>query len=132
MIQETKPEYRDAITITKEEGGHESKLAVEDKPELGHDQSSEPQQTHEAEMTDEGTMAEDQAYEGMAEDQTYEGDDPNGEYYYEQGYEEDGEYNYEEGENAEEDYAGGVDVEGGEAGEEDGGNEFAKKIDVML
>ncbi|XP_019059200.1 PREDICTED: zinc finger CCCH domain-containing protein 17-like, partial [Tarenaya hassleriana] len=33
MIQETKPEYRDAITITKEEGGHESKLAVEDKPE---------------------------------------------------------------------------------------------------
>ncbi|XP_010554360.1 PREDICTED: zinc finger CCCH domain-containing protein 17-like [Tarenaya hassleriana] len=133
VIQETKQEDRDATTIAKEEGGHEPKPAVEDKPELGHDQSSEPQQTHEPEKTDEGTMAEDQAYEGMAEDQAYEGDDPNGEYYYEQGYEEDGEYNYEEGENAEVEYAeGGADVEGGEEGEEDGGNEFAKKIDVMF
>ncbi|XP_010502230.1 PREDICTED: zinc finger CCCH domain-containing protein 17-like [Camelina sativa] len=116
--------YKDE-TISKEEAGDETKLITEEKTEV----VSEPNLPREAEV-EEGTVMEEQevvgeeeVYEGNEEEQAYEGDELNGEYYYEEGYEEEGgEYAYEEGEEvvyaAEEGQEEAT--EGGEAeGEED-------------
>ncbi|EOA23581.1 hypothetical protein CARUB_v10016777mg [Capsella rubella] len=111
-------------TATKEEAGDETKLITEEKTEV----VSETNTFHEAEVA-EGTMMEEEevvgeeAYEGNEEEQAYEGDELNGEYYYEEGYEEEvGEYAYEEGEEVVYAAEEGEEeaTEGGEAeGEED-------------
>ncbi|XP_010424995.1 PREDICTED: zinc finger CCCH domain-containing protein 17-like [Camelina sativa] len=88
-------------TISKEDARDETKLIAEEKTEV----VSEPNPPHEAEveegtvMEEEEVVGEEEVYEGNEEDQAYEGDELNGEYYYEEGYEEEGgEYAYEEGE----------------------------------
>lgn len=89
-------------------------------PANKEDVKNQESNLHETEDAYEEGMIENE----ITEDQEYEGDDQNdGEYYYEQG--DEGEYNYEEGENPEqEEY---IDEEDGEDGDD-----FAKKIGVML
>ncbi|KAG2302054.1 hypothetical protein Bca52824_030705 [Brassica carinata] len=118
-------------TISKEEAGDETKLVVEEETEV----VIEPKPIHgEAELEEETIQVEgeevigeeeEQVYEGNEEEQAYEGDEVNGEYYYEEGYEEGGEYAYEEG---------GEVVYAAEEGEEVEGEEedIEKKTDEML
>ncbi|CAH8383457.1 unnamed protein product [Eruca vesicaria subsp. sativa] len=117
-------------TISKEEGGEDTKLVTEEETEV----VIEPKPIHEEAELEEGTIQvegeevigeeEEQVYEGNEEEQGYEGDEVNGEYYYEEGYEEGGEYAYEEGEEV---------VYAAEEGEEvEGDEDIEKKTDEIF
>ncbi|XP_010513985.1 PREDICTED: zinc finger CCCH domain-containing protein 17-like [Camelina sativa] len=125
--------YKDE-TISKEEAGDETKLITEEKIEV----VSEPNPPHEAEveegtvMEEEEVVGEEEVYEGNEEEQAYEGDELNGEYYYEEGYEEEGgEYAYEEGEEVV--YAAEEgEEEATEGGEAEGEEDIEEKTVEML
>ncbi|CAA7043781.1 unnamed protein product [Microthlaspi erraticum] len=116
---------------SKEEAGDESRPITEEKTEIVSEAKGE---------LEEGTIMEEgeevigeegeQVYEGNEEEQAYEGDELNGEYYYEEGYEEGGEYTYEEGEEVV--YAAEEgEEEATEGGEPEGEEDIEKNVEML-